>query len=152
MRMSSAADAVPLETPAIASEEPARFRVAVWAAAEHSHWYLPGRYHGQALATADAWFITVNGCDPVLSRYRFIEKCSDPSAVGYVGIYGRNLLPPDVNARVEEVNVTNIIGKTHDMRHYLYSLWIQNRTREYVLWHPLGGVHLVEQVSSVHSE
>jgi hypothetical protein len=117
------------------SGEPSRFRVALWAAAEHNHWYLPGNYHQHALAAADAWFITINGCDPVLARYRFLEKCSDPCAVGYTGIYGRNLLPPDVNERVEEVNVSNIVGKTHDMEPYLYSLWIQSRTREYVLWH-----------------
>jgi hypothetical protein len=118
--------------------------VALWAAAEHNHWYLPGNYHQHALATADAWFITINACDPVLARYRFLEKCSDPCAVGYTGIYGRNLLPPDVNERVEEVTVSNIVGKTHDLEPYLYSLWIQNRTREYVLWHPVPGSRAVE--------
>jgi hypothetical protein len=117
--------------------ERTKVRVALWAAAEHNHWYLPGSFHDQALATADAWFITINYCDPVLSRYRFLEECSDPVAVGYAGIYGRNLLPADVNDRIEEVNVTNIVGGTHDMSAYLYSLYIQKRTREYVLWHEL---------------
>ena len=133
------------ESPSDASAEPSRYRVALWAAAEHSDWYLPGRYHGDALAAADAWFITVNCCDPVLARYRMIDKCSDPSAVGYAGIYGRNLLPADVSSRLEVVNVSNIIGKTHDMPPYLYSLWIQDRTRQYVLWHPLPGQPLAER-------
>jgi hypothetical protein len=115
-----------------------RFRVAMWAAAEHNHWYLPGQFHGQALAAAEAWFITVNGCDPTLAHYRFIEKCGDPVAVGFAGIYGRNLLPADVNARIEEVNVANIVGSDHNWRRYLYSLYIQNRTRDYILWHDLG--------------
>ena len=113
-------------------------RVALWAAGEHNYWYLPGNFHDRALATGDAWFITINCCDPVLARYRFLEKCSDPVAVGYAGIYGRNRLPTDVNNRIEEVNVSHIVGGTHDKDAYLYSLYIQNRTREYVLWHELA--------------
>jgi hypothetical protein len=35
------------------------------------------------------------------------------------------------------MNVTCLVGGTHDMQPYLYSLPIQNRTREYVLWHEL---------------
>jgi hypothetical protein len=120
------------------SAERPQFRSALWAAAEHNYWYQPGQFHSQAPAAADAWFVTVNCCDPVLARYRFIDECGNPEAVGYSGIYGRNLLPADINARIEEVNVTNIVGGTHDWRDYLYSLWIQNRTRDYILWHPLG--------------
>jgi hypothetical protein len=115
-----------------------QFRVAMWAAAEHNHWYLPGQFHSEALAAAEAWFITINCCDPILARYRHLDKCGDPVAVGFAGIYGRNLLPADVNARIEEVNVSNIIGSNHNWRLYLYSLYIQNRTRDYLLWHELG--------------
>jgi hypothetical protein len=110
-------------------------RVVLWAAAEDNTWYLPNQFHGHALAAAEAWFITLNYCDPVLSRYRFIDRCSNPEAVGCVGIYGRNLLPSDVNRRIEEVNVSNIVGDEHNWRPYLYSLYIQGRTREYMLWH-----------------
>jgi hypothetical protein len=115
-----------------------RIRAALWAAAEHNHWYQPGQFHGRAPAPEEPWFVTVNPCDPVLSRYRFIDECSNPVAVGYAGIYGRNLIDPVANAGIEEVNVSNIVGGTHDWRLYLYSPWIQNRTRDYVLWHDLG--------------
>jgi hypothetical protein len=125
-----------------------QFRVALWAAAEHNYWYQPGQFHGRAPAAADAWFITINCCDPVLARYRFLDKCSDADAVGYSGIYGRNLLPPDVNSRIEERNVTNIVGGTHDWRAYLYSQWIQDHTRDYILWHPLFGSGAEKQASA----
>ncbi len=115
-----------------------QIRVALWAAGEHNHWLLPGQYHGEALQQAEAWFITINCCDPALMRYRFLDPCSDPVAVGYAGLYGRNLLPPELDARIEEVNVSNIVGNTHDNDPYLYSLYIQNRTRDYVLWHTLN--------------
>ena len=88
----------------------------------------------------EAWFNTINCCDPVLARYHWLDRHSNPSAAGYAGIYGRNLLPPDINARIEEVNVTNIVGAEHNWRRYLYSRYIQDRTRDYVMWHPLLGV------------
>jgi hypothetical protein len=116
----------------------ARFRVAMWSAAEHNHWYQPGQFHDRAIAAAEAWFIPINPCDPVLARYRHIDPCGCPAAVGYAGISGRNLLPAVANARIEEVNVSNIVGSQHDWRPYLYSLYIQNRTRDYILWHDLG--------------
>jgi hypothetical protein len=119
-----------------AGERP-QVRIALWAAALHNHWFLPGHYHGQALTALDRGFVTFNCCDPVLSRYHRLEKCGNPVAMGYSGVYGRNLLPPELNSRLEEMNVSCLVGGTHDMRPYLYSLPIQNRTREYVLWHEL---------------
>jgi hypothetical protein len=112
-------------------------RVALWAAAVHNHWLVPGAYNGNALPMADAWFNTINCCDPVLQRYRMLDACDDPEALGYAGLAGRNLIAPDLNARFEERNVSNIVGSTHDMRPYLYSSYIQGRTREYVLWYEL---------------
>jgi hypothetical protein len=112
-------------------------RVALWAAAVHNHWLVPGNYHGNALPMADAWFNTLNYCDPVLERYRMLEKCSDPEALGYAGLAGRNLISPDLNDRFEERNVSHLVGRTHDMQPYLYSSYIQQRTRQYVLWYEL---------------
>jgi hypothetical protein len=130
-----------------AGERP-QFRAAMWAAAEHNHWYLEGQFHSRALAAAEAWFITINYCDPVLARYDHIDKCGCPVAVGFAGIYGRNLLPADVNARIEEVNVTNIVGGNHDWRPYLYSLYIQDRTRDYLMWHELSAGRLKEKIAA----
>lgn len=119
-----------------AGERPT-IRVSLWAAGLHNHWLLPGHYHGQALVMAKRWLITYNCCDPVLARYQWLEKCGDPVALGYSSLYGRNLLPPDLNDRVEEMNVSCLVGGTHDMRAYLFSLPVQKRTRLYVLWHEL---------------
>lgn len=133
----------------IAAGERPPIRVAFWAAAMHNHWLLPGHYHGQALPMADRWLITYNCCDPVLSRYQWLEKCGNPVALGYSGFYGRNRLSSELNARVEEMNVTRLVGGTHDMRPYLYSLPIQNRTRQYVFWHELEEKKPVEPVAAL---
>jgi hypothetical protein len=42
-----------------------------------------------------------------------------------------------LNERVEEMNVSGLLGGTHDMPVYLHSPAIQERTRQYVLWHEL---------------
>jgi hypothetical protein len=114
-----------------------KVRVALWGAAEHSHWYIPGQYHDRALYGAEAWFVPINCCDNVLRRYHWIEKHGNPDAVGYAGIYGRNLLPAEINSRIEEVNVSHIVGSTHSVWPYVNSGYIQGRTRQYILWHEL---------------
>jgi hypothetical protein len=112
-------------------------RVALWAAAEHNDWPLPGHAHGQALGMADHWFITINGCDPALAHYQLLDKCARPCALGYAGLAGG--LPPDLARRVEFMNVSNIVGGTHDMQPYLYSPAIAERTRQEILWYGADG-------------
>ncbi|MDX1944501.1 MAG: hypothetical protein SFU86_03770 [Pirellulaceae bacterium] len=117
--------------------ERAKMRVVFWAAAENSDWLLPGRTHGQALPMAEHWLNLINCCDPALAQYWRVDKCVGGTALGYAGLYGRNLLPADLSARFVEWNVTHLIGKQHSLYPYLYSLPIQNRTRQVVLWHEL---------------
>ncbi|QDU31833.1 hypothetical protein ETAA8_69930 [Anatilimnocola aggregata] len=110
-------------------------RVALWAAAEHNCWPLPGHAHGQALGMADHWFITINGCDPALQRYAMVDKCESPTALGYAGFGGG--LPTHLAERVELINVSNIVGGSHDMRLYLYAPSIAQPTAKTVLWYDL---------------
>lgn len=110
------------------------YRVVFWAAAEHDDWLVPYRRHWRAIDMAERWLITRNYCDPALSRYGWIEKGWDPVALGYSGLAGRNLLTAEQNARIEEIDVTNVVGKTHDNDAYLYAPWVAGRTRGVVLW------------------
>jgi hypothetical protein len=108
-------------------------RVALWAAAEHNDWPLPGHAHGQALGMSDEWLITINGCDPALARYHFVDPCSQPTALGYVGLAGG--LPTDLAAKVKQMNVSHIVGGTHEMQPYLYAPGIAQPTAKLVLWY-----------------
>lgn len=108
-------------------------RVVLWAAAEHNDWPLPGHAHGQTLGMADQWWITINGCDPALARYHFVDPCSEPVALGYAGLAGG--LPADLARRVQQVNVSHIVGGTHDMSAYLYAPGIAGPTSKVVLWY-----------------
>jgi hypothetical protein len=117
------------------SGERPKLRVVLWAAAENSDWLAPGYFHGRAIGQAENWLNLINRCDPALAHYWRLDKCVGGSALGYTGLYGRNLLSADDNARFAELDVTHLIGKIHDMPPYLYSLPVQNATREYALWH-----------------
>ncbi len=118
----------------VPTDQRPQIHVAFWAAAEHDYWLAPGYFHGRAIEAASQWYITRNYCDPVLARYRFIDKCGDPAAMGYSGVSGRNLMPAEWNSRLEEADVTNIVGSQHIHDPYLYSLGIMERTRAVVLW------------------
>jgi hypothetical protein len=118
----------------VASATRPTYRVVFWAAAEHDDWLVPYRRHWRAIDMAEHWLITRNYCDPALSRYGWIEKGWDPVALGYSGMVGRNLLTAEQNARIEEIDVTSVIGKTHDNDAYLYAPWVAGRTREVVVW------------------
>ncbi|WP_425616911.1 hypothetical protein NA78x_000574 [Anatilimnocola sp. NA78] len=108
-------------------------RAALWAAAEHNTWPLPGHAHGQALPMADEWLITVNCCDPALRRYAAVDKCASPTALGFAGLGGG--LPTPLNERVKLMNVSNIVGGSHEMRLYLYAPAIAQPTAKLVLWY-----------------
>ena len=122
----------------IAAGDRPKLRVALWAAAEHDDWLVPGAFHGAALNLPANWLITRNCCDPILAHYDLLEKCGNPVAMGYSGVAGRNLLTAEQNARIEELDVTQAVGGVHDMHRYLYAPSISERTREYVLWHELA--------------
>ncbi len=108
-------------------------RVVLWAAAEHNDWPLPGHAHGQALGMADRWLITINGCDRALARYAAVDKCANPAALGYAGLAGG--LPSDLARRVEFLNVSHIVGGSHEMQRYLYAPVIAQPTAKVVLWY-----------------
>jgi hypothetical protein len=118
-------------------------QVVLWAAALHNYWLLPGQYHGCALPMANRWAIYINGCDPVLQRYRMLDKWSRPEALGYTGMVGMNQLPPEIWSRIEHWQVSHVVGRVHDMRRYLYAPGIAGRTTEILLWH--AGAALAEQ-------
>ncbi len=92
-------------------------RVALIAAAVHNHWLHPGGCHDQALSQMERLLIQYNSCDPVLKRYRLIEKRSRPAALGYTGMY----VSDELATWIEQRDVCCIVGKSHDEDRYLSS-------------------------------
>ena len=63
--------------------------------------------------------VLYNPCDPALQRYDFSEKCSHAVALGYVGLPGDCLA--QFGDRLEQINVSSQVGRSHDENRYWYS-------------------------------
>jgi len=107
------------------------YGVVLAAAAAHNHWLMPDSRHGKALEQVDQLFNLYNSCDPVLKRYRLIDPCEKPVALGYTGIAPASLGP--YADRVEQRDAASAIGKTHDESAYLYSGMTRDELRRYLL-------------------
>ena len=105
-------------------------RVVAVAAAMDNHWLLPGHRHGLAVNLVDQMLISYNPRDPVLRRYRWIADNRSGSALGYSGLICSNRLG-EAATRIQQINVSPWIGKTHSM---------DNHLRSNVLMHEIGRV------------
>ena len=105
-----------------AAEHPRRkFRAVFIAGALGFHWLAPCRRNGMALEQSDGILITKNSCDPVLKWYPHLYRGgSGPEAIGYVGPSCSTYSHPRA-AKMQVLNVTNQVGKSHDWQNYLRS-------------------------------
>jgi hypothetical protein len=103
-------------------------RAVMLAAAIHSHWLRPGQRHETTVPKLDHLLILYNVCDPALKRYRFVERCARPQALGYRGLYVDD--HPVLFARVAQQNVSGWVGKTHAEMSYWRSPDLVDSIRE----------------------
>lgn len=99
-----------------------KYRVALLAPAVHWDWIAIDGTHGAALSVTERMLVLYNPCDPALRWYRFVYRCERPDPLGRYGI-GDDWLG-EASARVDQWNVSPVIGKTHDEDAYLTSSWI----------------------------
>jgi len=110
---------------------PHSYGVVLAAGAEHNHWILPNSVHGQALENVDHFFNIYNSCDPILARYRFIDRREKPVALGFAGISPSSL--GAFASRVEQRDAAPSIGRTHDSHAYLFDATTPAELRRYLL-------------------
>ena len=112
------------------SETLPEIRIILVAAATDCHWLLPGRRTGLALDLADWALITKNCCDPVLRWYPKMYGCHGPQATGYVG----PALTCEQRQKVEVLNLSCSVGKSHSWQNYLQSPCLYWRLGECVFY------------------
>lgn len=117
----------------VANSERRQARVVLFAAATHNYWILPGYLHGAAVEHVDRMLLFFNPCDPALKRYGVVDKCERPDALGYTG-YVSLSYGDDVNQRLRQVNVSCMVGKSHDELLYLGNATIMAESQQYLLW------------------
>jgi len=106
--------------------QPRRTRVALLAAAVHNYWLQPGACHEYATSQMDRLLIQYNSCDPVLQRYRIIEKHGRPAALGYTGMR----VDETAGTYIDQHNVCCIVGKSHAEARYMNSTILTDEIRE----------------------
>jgi hypothetical protein len=75
-----------------------------------------------------------NPADPILRRYYWLEKKDRQDALGYVGFASQPLSP-----LVEQFNVSNMIGKSHDIQRYFSTSKVVAMLRDNALWRSPSG-------------
>lgn len=109
-----------------------RPRVVMVAAALHNTWLLPGGYHDQAPTHLNQLLNLYNSSDPVLKRYRALERRSRPTAAGFSGLAlqaGRR------NGRwCEQLDVRNLVQRSHAAIEYYQNPVLRGRIQEVLLW------------------
>jgi hypothetical protein len=85
------------------------------AAALHSHWMSPGFPHARAPSRMARFLNLYNPTDSTLKRYRFLDECSSPVAMGFTGIYDRAPL----GDRISEIDVACHVSRNHKPAQYL---------------------------------
>jgi hypothetical protein len=106
-------------------------------AAEHDDWLVPGAPHDHAYLRINRLLNLYSSCDPVLKRYRFLDTCTRPEAMGFVGVAGRSRLL-DGGARLDEFDVCCTLGITHDADAYFGSHFLVRKMQRYVFWEPIA--------------
>ncbi len=105
---------------------PRLLRVALLAAAVHNYWLQPGACHELALSQMDRLLIQYNSCDPVLQRYKCVEKHARPVALGYRGMH----VDETTAVPVDQRDVCCIVGKSHAEARYFNSPTLTDEIRE----------------------
>ncbi len=126
--------------PSVASPAPAGRRpiqVVLVAGALHNHWLSPGGLHEGFWRFADRLLVLFNSCDPVLKRYRFIEKHGRPVALGFRGSWG---MDEAQSARTEERDVCCSVGKTHSEFAFFTSAEVIEGIQRHILARPAAAV------------
>lgn len=108
-------------------------RVALAASAMHDYWLLPGHAHGRAISQVERMLVLINGCDEALRFYPLIDRCERPQALGYTGFSWTAELGAAA-ARLDQQDVTSVIGRAHDYRSYLGADSVMAQVRPYLFW------------------
>ena len=125
-----------------------RYRVALVAPAVDRSWVSENGRHSHALDRVDGLINLYNSRDPILRRFRFIDRLSRPVAAGFAGFLGaqgfesiadpRATQPLTTTKRIEQYDCGGIIGTTHSERSYYGECPYFCKVLDHLLWNDLS--------------
>lgn len=105
-----------------------RYRVALVAPAVDRSWLAQGGKHSKGMETVSGLINLYNSRDPILRRFRFLDRLSRPVAAGFAGFVGaqgfegianpRSTEPLETSKKIRQFDCGSVIGTTHSERSY----------------------------------
>ena len=124
------------------------YRLGLVAPAIDRDWISPNERHGLALTHVDSLINLYNSKDPVLRRFRFLDRIGRPIAAGFAGFTGLNGLeslsnplatsPLSGQSRVRQYDCGNVIGNTHSEKSYYGECHYFRIMIQHLLWKETG--------------
>jgi hypothetical protein len=146
----------PLQYPA--SNQLSNYRVALVAPAVDRNWIAPGGRHSFALDRVDGLINLYNSRDPILRRFRFLDRLSSPVAAGFAGFLGAQNLetvgapratqPLNTSKRIEQYDCGGLIGTTHSERSYYGECPYFGKVVDHLLWNSTPIANDVNAISN----
>jgi hypothetical protein len=116
------------------------YRLGLVAPAVDKSWITPTGKFGKALTHIDGFVNLYNSRDPVLRRFRFVDRVTKPIAgglTGFDGIYDPRSITPFVGIEnTRQYDCGAIIGTTHSEKSYYGECPYFRTLIDNVLWNP----------------
>ncbi len=98
---------------------PRMVRVSLVAPAFDRTWLAEGREYAMAIESIDKLVNIYNSRDPVLRRFRFIDRVTTPIAAGFSGLADpRATQPLQSDRRITQYDCQAAAGSSHDEMNY----------------------------------
>ncbi len=96
-------------------------RVSFLAPAFDNTWLAANRPYSMALNNVDSLVNVYNSRDPVLRRFRFIDRVTAPIAAGFSGLADpRATQPLQADKKIRQYDCGNDVGNSHDEMNYYH--------------------------------
>jgi hypothetical protein len=115
---------------------PVQVRAVFLSPAMHNYWLLPNSRYGLAMSRLDHLYLVINSSDPVLKRYRFIERRARPRALGYTGLACACQMG-DALSRITQQDASRHIGRSHSFERHFEASCVRARAVACLLWEPM---------------
>ena len=118
-----------------------KYRVGLVAPALDRNWIERNGRHQLALSHVDSLVNLYNSRDPILRRFRFLDRLSRPIAAGFSGFIGvatrvdpRATTPLTGQSRIRQYDCGSIIGTTHSEKSYYSECPYFRSMIQHLLW------------------
>jgi hypothetical protein len=122
-----------------------KYRVGLVAPAMDRNWIETNGKHQLAMTHVESMVNLYNSKDPILRRFRFIDRISRPIAAGFAGFAGiaaladpRVTTPLTGQSRIQQYDCGSVIGTTHSEKSYYGECPYFRKVIQHLLWKESG--------------